>query len=76
MILPFSYCSLDEFKGGGLGCLGEGNSELDVSVEVLDFTITDVDSSNGGESKTGSEGGVDGINVVLHEGVELSAEGS
>jgi len=68
---------LDKFKClSSFGGLGKGNTKLDVAVEVLDFTVTDVNSLNGGESKAGSKGGVDSINVVLDEGVEFSSEGS
>lgn len=71
-----SYLSLDELKSLCLSGLGEGDAKLDVSVEVLDFTVTDVNAFNCGESKTSSKGSVDGINVVLYEGVEFSSKSS
>lgn len=67
---------MDELKSFSLGGLGEGDAELDISVEVLNFTITDVNTFNSGEGKTSSKSSVDGINVVLNEGVKLGWEGS
>lgn len=66
--------SLGEFNS--LGGLGEGESEFKVSIEVFDFSVTDVNSFDGGDFKTSSQCLVDSINVGWDEGGKFFSEGS
>jgi len=65
---------LNEFED--LSSFRESDTELNISIEVLDFSITDVDSCNGGKSNTGSELSIDGINVLFNKGTEFSCKSS
>lgn len=65
---------MNEFED--LSSFRESDTELNISIEVLDFSITDVDSCNGGKSNTGSELSIDGINVLFNKGAEFSCKSS